>query len=45
MKRLKIHWLDEFLADEDRAASIIIGGSAWIAAVAVALAIAAIVWM
>ena len=45
MKRLKIHWLNEFLKDEDRAAKIIIGGAAWIAAVAVALAIAAIVRM
>jgi hypothetical protein len=45
MKRLKIYWLNEFLADEDRAASIILGGAAWIAAVAVAVAIAAIVWM
>jgi len=45
MKRLKIHWLDRFLADEDRASRIIIGGSAWVATIAVALAIAAIVWM
>lgn len=44
MKRLKIKWLDELLADEDRAARIIIGGSAWVAAIAVALAIMAIAW-
>ena len=45
MKRLKIQWLDKFLADEDRAARIILGGSAWIVAIAVALAIAAIAWL
>jgi hypothetical protein len=45
MKRVKIQWLDEFLADEDRAARIIIGGAAWIVAIAVALAIMAIAWM
>ena len=45
MKRLKIPWLNEFLKDEDRAARIILGGSAWIVAIAVALAIAAIAWM
>jgi len=45
MKRLKIRWLDEFLKDEDRAAKIIITGSAWATAILVSLAIAAIVWM
>jgi len=45
MKRLKIQWLDEFLKDEDRAARIILGGSAAIVAIAVALAVAAIAWM
>ena len=45
MKRPKIQWLDKFLKDQERAARIIIVGSAWIVAIAVALAITAIAWM